>query len=202
MLADGQVTIVLTLVSHAVLTHIVEGARPVRQGEQSAVHTQLDSDKTLQITARIAKVRLPIRNATRMMNRRRAHSSAMAWTWIMLTLSSASRPLCCGASPAHDLCRITKKVISGVYQGVTTVELDVRLFFLPSGVRAYSSTARIEPGGRDGGVLDDQAPGLRDTRCPYRYRQPAQGDQEKLLAGHRGLVLVRSVDCRTLTDPL
>ena len=43
--------------------------------------------------------------------------------------------LCYGLDPEHvDAAAITQKVISGVYQGVTTIELDNLVNFAPSDV--------------------------------------------------------------------
>ena len=62
----------------------------------------------------------------------------MAWTTTMLTpLSTFSDPRRFPRLPTASMCcRITKKVISGVYQGVTTVELDN----LASETAAYLTT--------------------------------------------------------------
>ena len=60
--------------------------------------------------------------------------------------------LCYGLDPDHvDAASITQKVISGVYQGVTTVELDN---LVSERDRRGTSVLTIV-GSRDGGIFDD-----------------------------------------------
>lgn len=64
--------------------------------------------------------------------------------------------LCYGLDPEHvDAAAITQKVISGVYQGVTTVELDNLVSRLSFPLR--TSKTDLFPGRRDSSIYDSNA---------------------------------------------
>lgn len=68
-----------------------------------------------------------------------------------------------------DPIEVTQKVIAGVYQGVTTVELDVRLLY---NLFAYIvSLSLTEPSVGDRCLSDNKTPRLRRPRCSHRHLQ-------------------------------
>lgn len=92
--------------------------------------------------------------------------------------------------------QITKRVINGVYQGVTTVELDN----LAAETAAYMTT-RHPVSFSPTLVLDDFTDGrsdigLRHPRCSYRYLQLAQGDQKDFLSRYRRSLQLQSVSLK------
>lgn len=82
--------------------------------------------------------------------------------------------------------RVTQKVIAGVYQGVTTVELDVGVY--PARPLCIAQHSIVEPRIRDRCIPHHETSRLCRARCAYRYLQPAQGDHQELFAGHQRFV--------------
>ena len=82
---------------------------------------------------------------------------------------------------------ITIKVVQGVYHGVTTVELDVRVLRFTFWTR-LTRRLLIEPRRRDRRIPHHTAPRLRCARRAYRHLQPSQGDDKELLPGGREAV--------------
>lgn len=95
--------------------------------------------------------------------------------------------LCYGLDSEHvDAASITQKVISGVYQGVTTIELD-NLVCRYSGQRWgwVGAEAKYSTGCRNCRLYDRYPSGLCYPRSPYRRQQPPQADEEDVLPGHQ-----------------
>ena len=102
--------------------------------------------------------------------------------------------LCYGLDPDHvDAAAITMKVIAGVYQGVTTIQLDDLVRFLLQ--NSHGRHSLTPSGRRDRSIHDHNSPRLRYPRCAYRRLQPSQADQEAILGCHlRPLPLCQSKD--------
>lgn len=97
--------------------------------------------------------------------------------------------LCYGLDAEHvDAAAITQKVISGVYQGVTTIELDnlVSLHFRKKNPLRTSLTPFS---GRRNRCVHDRHPSrLRHPCCTYCSLQPSQADEETILDCHLRLI--------------
>lgn len=118
--------------------------------------------------------------------------------------------LCWGLNADHvDVIEVSKKVIAGVYNGVTTVELDQ---LAAEVCKPFTKTRKVVVeadrlgGTADCRIHDNTASGLCHPRCPYRDIQLAQGDEEDFLACYQGSLRVWSVRgrdglCTLLTLP-
>ena len=90
--------------------------------------------------------------------------------------------LCYGLDPDHiDASAITQKVISGVYKGVTTVELDN----LVCCTRSMSYARLMNPGRRDSSVHDRHPSRLCYPRRSNCSLESAQANEEAIFLGHR-----------------
>ena len=95
--------------------------------------------------------------------------------------------LCYGLDPEHvDAAAITMKVISGVYHGVTTIQLDdlvcgrMIIWRLPDCLL----TAHTFLGCRDRCLHDRHPPRLRHPRRSDSSLEPPQADEEAILGCH------------------
>ena len=94
--------------------------------------------------------------------------------------------LCYGLDAEHvDAAAITQKVISGVYQGVTTVELDNLVRLMTKCVLVWTPILNGTAGRRDRSLHDGYPSRLRDPRCAHCSLQSAQADQEAVLFCYR-----------------
>lgn len=100
-----------------------------------------------------------------------------------------------------DPVAITQKVISGVYGGVTTVQLDDLVSLIQFPIHCLLLTTL--PGRRDCCLHDRYPPRLRYPRGPYRRFQPSQADQEAMVCSRqRPIPLCQSQEQHPFTHDL